>query len=375
MNEEEKIYQLSLNMIHGVGAQLWKNLITYLGEGDARKVFQAKKKDLYSYIKNDIIIDDILSKKHVPIAERVLRQHNNNNIAIVSFFEESYPLKLKQINDPPAFLYIKGKNTLNRKNIISIIGTRTPSTYGERNTEMFIRDLKCYDVMILSGMAYGIDALAHINALKYSIPTSAIIACGIDYIYPQEHKYLYDKILHQDGAIISEYPLGTKPEKYFFPARNRIIAGCSDVVLIIEAGDKSGTLITAMCANDYDRDVFAIPGDINKNTSLGCNKLIKKNIAHLATNVEDIAYIMNWEKRNNCGQEQHLVDNKKDYFLDENLNNVLNIIKRHQDISLDSIAMQLNVTTSKLSSWILLLECNGLIKTLPGNRFKVVDII
>lgn len=375
MDEEEKIYQLSLNMIHGVGTQLWKNLITDLGGGEARNVFKAKKKDLYSYIKNDIIIDDILSKKHVPIAERVLRQHKNNNISIVSFFEENYPWKLKQINDPPAFLYIKGENTLNRKNIISIIGTRNPSAYGEINTEMFIRDLKCYDVIILSGMAYGIDVLAHINALKYGIPTSAIIACGIDYFYPQQHKYLYDKILHQDGAIISEYPLGTKPEKYFFPARNRIIAGCSDAVLIIEAGDKSGTLITAMCANDYDRDVFAIPGDINKNTSLGCNKLIKKDIAHLVTSVEDIVYIMNWEKKNNCGQEQQNGNKNKEHILDENLNTVLNIIKQHQDISLDSIAMKLNVTTSTLTSWILLLECHGLIKTLPGNRFKVLDLI
>ena len=374
MDEEEKIYQLSLNMIHGVGGQLWKNLITDFGEGSAKNVFHATKNDLYSYIKNENIISDILSKKHISITERILRQHKNNNVDIVSFFEESYPLKLKQINDPPAFLYIKGQNILNSKKIISIIGTRTPSTYGEVNTEIFIRDLQYYDVIILSGMAYGIDALAHINALKYCIPTAAIIACGIDYIYPQQHKYLYDKILQQDGAIISEYPLGTKPEKYFFPARNRIIAGCSDVVLIIEAGDKSGTLITAMCANDYDRDVFAVPGDINKITSLGCNKLIKKDIAHLATNVEDIAYIMNWEKRNNVLQGN--VEKKKcEYILDENLNNVLNVIKQNQDISIDGIAMKLNIPTSTLTSWILLLECNGLIKTLPGNRFQVVDMI
>ena len=129
-----------------------------------------------------------------------------------------------------------------------------------------------------------------------------------------------------------------------------------------------------MCANDYDRDVFAVPGDINKITSLGCNKLIKKDIAHLATNVEDIAYIMNWEKRNNVLQGN--VEKKKcEYILDENLNNVLNVIKQNQDISIDGIAMKLNIPTSTLTSWILLLECNGLIKTLPGNRFQVVDMI
>lgn len=211
-----------------------------------------------------------------------------NNIDIIGFEDKEYPDLLKEIYNPPLNLYIRGnRNILNDVNI-AIIGCRDASRYGEDVAVKFAFDLSKKNINIVSGLARGIDSFAHIGAIKAEGKTIAVLGNGLDIIYPSENKYLAKKILDLDGAIISEYPLGTKPDKTNFPARNRIISGLSNGVLVVEAKEKSGTLITVDFALEQGRDVFVVPGNINSENSIGTNRLIAEG-ARLVTNSQDIS--------------------------------------------------------------------------------------
>ena len=369
MDEEELIYQLALSQIKGVGFNIWSRFIKTFGS--AKKVYQDISNSSFLNIQNKtlkLITASIVRQENLEKSEKMLRQHAAEDVKIISFYENDYPENLKNIPSPPCFLYVKGNSKMNDIKTLSIIGSRTPSNYGKEVVKKIVRDISNCNVTIVSGLAYGIDFLAHEESIKNNIPTIAIFAGGLDKIYPSVHKPLSDNIVEQGGMLISEYPLGVMAENFHFPARNRIIAGFSDATLVIEAGVKSGSNITALYANDYDKEVFAVPGNIGNPLSVGCNNLIKKNQAHLITCAQDIIDVMNWQTATKTKPEKK--KNSIPNNLDEDSKKILNEFQKNGSLSIDDLLEKTDITMDKLSMLLLQLELVGLIKTLPGNRYE-----
>ena len=358
---DDIIYQLALSLIKGIGPSIWKGLVNKFKSAEC--VFGLSDSILSEVIKNVGIRKSILNKETLSEAELIVEKHKKAGVKIISYYDSSYPYRLKEIYDSPCFLYCIGENILNNSRMLGIIGTREPTDYGINNCREFIKELRVYDITTISGLAYGIDVRAHQESLNNNIPTLAVVAGGVDIVYPSVHRSIYDKIIENGGCVISEFEIGTKHDKFRFPLRNRIIAGLSDGILIVEAGEKSGTEITALCGNEYNRDVFAIPGNINSVKSLGCNNLIKKNKASLVTSAQDIAEMLNW----NAISEQ--IKNSENISLDEESLKIYNIIKQNNNITFDEIYQKVDVDANMLSSILLKLEINSYIRLTHGNKY------
>ena len=291
MNILEKI---ALTKIKGIGPKMGRILLAYIGS--VEEIFRSSKKQLLT-IPNigEYIVNNIVSKTYLKDAEQEYNFIQKHGIEIVWIEDKGYPLRLKNCDDAPILLYYKGSARLNFPRVISIVGARNATPYGTKICEDFIQHLKDYDVQIVSGLAYGIDSLAHKDALKYHIPTIGVLGHGLDRIYPSAHRELASRML-KNGGLLTEFPTGTNPESQNFPMRNRIIAGLADVTVVIEASQKSDALITAEIANTYNRDVCAFPGAIDQRYSAGCNYLIKTHRAHLIRHAADLAHLMNWNK-------------------------------------------------------------------------------
>ena len=276
-------------MIGGLGYKTYEKLIKKFK--NMQGIWNASKEELQSAKIKTNVIENILDKKIRNIIKKHLNFMRMNDIDIIYIEDKEYPEKLKQIYDPPICLYIKGnKEILNNKSI-AIIGCRDYSEYGKYNAIRFSNELAKNKINIVSGLAKGIDSFAHFGAIKAKEKTVAVLGNSLDMIYPSENKKLAEEIIKTGGALISEYALGTKPSKYTFPARNRIISGMSEGVLVIEAKEKSGTLITVDFALEQGREVYAIPGNIYSQNSIGTNEIIKQG-AIVVTEVEDMLKIL-----------------------------------------------------------------------------------
>ena len=291
-NLEEKKYWIWFSLIKNLGARRKLSLLKLYKKQE--KIYFLSKKDLLKIkgIGEDTVKNIFLAKN-----EEIIKYHikymQENNIDIINIYEKNYPQNLKQIYDPPISLYIKGNlNILNNKNI-GIVGCRECSNYGKRATKYFAYNLAKENINIVSGLAKGVDSYAHIGSLCTSYEnenygkTIAVVGNGLDIVYPKENVKLANEIIRSGGAIISEYPCGTKPDKMNFPARNRIISGISQGIIVVEAKEKSGTLITVDFALEQGRDIFVVPGNINSINSVGTNELIKQG-AKLITTYKDI---------------------------------------------------------------------------------------
>lgn len=296
------------------------------------------------------------------IFEQQMRLLKEHGVHVISYWDEQYPALLKKIYDPPGLLFVKGiLNTTDEKSI-GIVGTRVPSEYGRMVTERFCQDMSAYNLTIVSGLARGIDTVAHCTALKNGGRTVAVLGCGIDRLYPPENKKLSEKIAAQ-GAVISEYPMGTLPDGRNFPRRNRIISGLSLGVLVVEAGRKSGALITAYQALEQNREVFAVPGPITSGKSTGANQLIKEG-AKLVQGTLDIlqelaAVLESPEIKVKSQPEPNLNEREKAIF------ELLSATPVH----IDQIARQGNKSVPEVLSILLTLELYGLVKQLSGKMF------
>ena len=283
--------------------------------------------------------------------------------------DDDYPFRLKQCVDSPIMLYAKGNAVnLNAKRIISVVGTRKATDYGKRITETIIEGLSCLDdLLVVSGLAYEIDVVAHKASLKYNVPTIGVLAHGLDRIYPTMH-YQISREMQEKGALLSDFTSGTNPDRDNFPKRNRIIAGLSDATLVVEARKKGGALITADIANSYSRDVFAVPSRLGDQNSEGCNNLIRRNQAALVQSAEDICYLMGWDadsQKNDTKQVELFVDLSKD---EEEL---IGILSSKEKVSIDLIAMQAKLSIPKIMQLLLQLELKGLVRALPGNQYTM----
>ncbi|ELR73799.1 Rossmann fold nucleotide-binding protein Smf [Fulvivirga imtechensis AK7] len=366
--DQKRLAQLALHFIPGIGNYTVKQLISY--SGSAENVFKSTKAKLLKIPGvGPATAEAILNHRPFERAEEELQLSEKHNTRLLLYSDKDFPNRLKHINDAPSLLYYQGNADLNAKKVVAVVGTRNATRYGREFTEKLIEGLEKHDVLVVSGLAYGIDIQAHKSALKHQLSTVGVMASGMDFIYPALHKNTAREMTSQ-GGLLTEHSFGTKPEPPKFPARNRIIAGMADAIIVVEAARKGGALITAEIANSYSRDVFALPGEVGQPYSEGCNNLIKMNKAHLLTAVDDVEYIMNWEKEDAEKQEQHSAHDISLLNDDEKLV-FLQLQEYQQPILIDNLSWQTQLPVSKLASILLNLEFKGLVSALPGKSYKL----
>lgn len=362
--KEETLYNLALSIAHGVGPVQSARIIGQINE--TKEFFEMTVEERLAHFED--VRKPILTQDYGDTllkAKSEIEWCKEKKIKIHTFLDKEYPRRLHHIPDKPLSLYVKGECDLSSLRTVAIVGTRKATEYGKIFTDKLVRALKAYDVHIVSGMASGIDSAAHQACLKYGVPTIGVLAHGLNMIYPPKNRNLAKHILQQAGALITEFPSGTTPEREHFPMRNRIIAGMSDVVIVIESEQKGGSMITADLANNYNKDVFALPGRHDDKYSSGCNMLIKSQRAHLLESVEDIEYIMRWSKRETEVNIQTSLFNN----LPEDQKELLHLLKHKKELHVDEIASEMQLAQGKISELLLMLELNGMVKCLPGNVY------
>ena len=365
--DQERISLMALRFVPGVGDFLLKQLVSYCGSAD--QVFkQSNAKLLKIPGIGAITAESIHRGKAFHQAEKEFKKAATEDTQIFFFTDKAYPARLKNIEDAPSMLYVKGNINLNQVKAVGIVGTRQATTYGKEQVEQLMEGLVPHQPLIISGLAYGIDIHAHKQALKHGLPTVGVLGSGMDIIYPAAHKETARKMMNH-GALVTENHFGTLPDAHNFPARNRIIAGLCDALIVVEAAQKGGALITAEIANTYNKDVFAIPGDLGNLFSEGCNKLIKINKAHLLTSVKDIEYIMNWKLKEEKSEIQLTLDLPR-FEGSEQL--VLKaMLEKKTAIMIDELSLKTGIDQGMLSSILLELEFKNAVVSLPGKRYKL----
>ncbi len=365
---QERLALLALHFVPGIGDFLVKQLVSYCGSASA--AFKMPKGKL---MKIPGIGESSATslKNHQPFqkAEEELKKAEKENVKILFYLDQEFPLRLKQFDDCPSILYLKGNVDINTKKTVAIVGTRQATAYGKEVVQTLVDGLVPYQPLIISGLAYGIDIHAHKQALKNNLPTLGVMGSGIDIIYPAAHRETACKML-TNGGLVTENPIGTKPDAHNFPARNRIIAALADALVVVEAAERGGALITAEIANNYNKDVFAVPGAIGQLYSEGCNKLIKINKAHLITGVKDIAYIMNWNVETSTTQ---IIGDQLDlalYDADEQI--VMTLLKEKKGaMAIDELSRKSSLSPSTLASLLLNLEFKNAVRSMPGKLYTL----
>ncbi len=371
MIEDNIKYKIAITLIKGIGNNLAKNLIAYVGSEEA--VFKEKQKNLAKIpgigevLSNEIVSQDVLKR-----AEEELEFVLKNKIDAIYFTDKNFPYRLKECADSPIMIYTKGNCNLNDGKFLGIVGTRSATDRGKENCRKMISDLTEAqpNIVIVSGLAYGIDICAHKAALDVGLPTIGVIGHGLDRIYPAAHRPTAVKML-ENGMLLTEYLSKTNPDRQNFVQRNRIIAGLCDATVVVESAARGGALITAEIANDYNRDVFAFPGRVDDEWSAGCNLLIKNNKASLIESADDILHFMNWEKQNNSAKNTIQTSLFPD--LSDEEQSIVSVLRQKLDgIQLNELAILLEKPISKVSSLLLEMEFKGLVKCLPGNLYRIV---
>ncbi|MBE0637989.1 MAG: DNA-protecting protein DprA [Bacteroidales bacterium] len=360
------LYQIGLTLLPGVGDVLGKKLVAYCGGVDA--VFKQKREALEKIPGiGEKLVSSILSQNVLQRAEEEIAFIEKHNITPLFYLDKNYPDLLKHCADSPVMLYYKGNASLNVTKIISIVGTRKATDYGKEVCEKLIRGLAEYNVLVLSGLAYGIDTCAHRSALENKLNTVAVLGHGLDRIYPFMNRGLATKML-EHGGLLTEFMSKTLPDRENFPQRNRIIAGMADATVVVEAAKSGGALITAAIANSYSRDVFAIPGRIGDTWSEGCNLLIRDNKAALIQDASDLAMLMGWEnnKDKKQGRQPALFTE-----LSPDEEKIVGIMRVNGNMGIDEITIKSDLPTSKVASVLLNLEFQGVVRALPGKIYKL----
>lgn len=361
------LHKIALNFIKLVGPTTAKTLLAYCGS--AENVFSASKGHLGQIPGiGKKTVEAILSSTAIERAAEELKFIEKHGIETMFFSDSNYPHRLKNCADGPLLLYFKGKADLNHPRIISIVGTRNATEYGKNLCRQLAAQLASYNVLVVSGLAYGIDVAAHKECVQNEIPTVGVLGHGLDRLYPQLHKSVAQQMV-LNGGLLTEFPTLTTPDKQNFPQRNRIIAGIADATIVVEASIKGGALITAHIANSYNRDVFAYPGRTTDVFSEGCNFLIKTNRAALINDISDLIYYLGWDTE--------VVKKKQETQTALQLNLTVNeqkVVTQLQSgqLSIDELAIQINLQQSKLAIVMLTLEMQGIIVSLPGKVYKLI---
>lgn len=363
----ELYYRIALSLVPNIGAVHARTLIDHYG--DATAVFNSRKSLLEKIegigsirAKN---IKDFNNFKRVSDEMAFIQKYK---IEALFLTDEKYPKRFLNCYDPPTMLYYRGTANLNCSRMLAIVGTRMNTDYGKQVTEQLVKDLAALDIVIVSGLAFGIDAIAHKTALRCTIPTVGVVGHGLDTIYPSQHSALAKEMI-QHGGLLTEFNSKTKPDKHNFPIRNRVVAGISDATIVVETSIKGGSMITAEMANSYNRDVFAIPGKTTDIKSAGCNYLVKANKAILLTDSKQLVEVLGWEEK-----KKKPLKLQRDLFitLSDEEKIITEILKEKETVAIDELHYVSKLSTSALAAAILNLEFQGVISSLPGKSYKLL---
>lgn len=366
MPDEQLKYKIGITLIDGIGDRSAKKLIAYCGGVEAlfKEKLSVLKKIKVPGVKASLV-DAIKNQQVLDRAEGEIAFITKHSIKPLFYLDKDYPNRLKYCDDGPVMLYSKGVTDFNVQKVISIVGTRSATSYGKKMCEKLVESLTEHEVLIVSGLAYGIDICAHKAALKNGLDTVGVLAHGLDRLYPPPHRNIAKRMIEQ-GALVTDYMTGTNPDRENFPMRNRIIAGLADAVIVIESGKKGGSLITAEIANSYNRDVFAVPGKVGDKYSEGCNFLIKTSRAAVIESAKDLEYILGWEQK----KAKH-VQKKIFVELTPEEKKLVQVLKEKGQISIDRLCLESQLSTSKAATLLLNLEFSGIVKTLPGKVYEL----
>lgn len=367
--------QIALTLVPGVGSVLIRQLISYCGS--AADVFRSPVARLLKIPGIGEVTARSIGKSTVLTeAEQVLKRLEKLGATAHFYTDKTYPNRLKPLYDAPVLLYFQGTSDLNNLRTVGIVGTRQATDYGRRVTNEIIEAVSPYGACIVSGLAYGIDIAAHRASLANGLPTIGVMASGLDIIYPNVHQKTAQDMLALGGLLTESRP-GTKPDAHLFPARNRIIAGLSDVVIVVEAAAKGGALITAEYANNYHREVFAVPGQLTQMFSAGCNKLIRENKAQIYTKPKDIIEALNWDQSPKLVNEPGVPPSAVPFLpvdMTEEESQVVALLRQVENIHIDELSWKCQIPMGQLASLLLNLEFRGFVRSLPGKKYAVVYV-
>lgn len=365
------LHEIALTLIPNIGTSTIQNLIAYCGS--AENVFSTSKAKLLKVpnIGEERANSIIAAKSTVlELAEEELKFISDYKIESLFFTSEKYPQRLKECADLPAMLYYKGNADLNNVKVLGIVGTRNITSYGKKVVKNIVQDLQGTNILIVSGLAYGVDVNAHQAALKVGLPTVGVLGHGLNRMYPQEHRNIAKQMIEQ-GGLLTEYTSQDKFTHHNFPERNRIIAGMCDAVVVVESATKGGAVITAHIANSYNRDVFSVPGRVGDKFSAGCNFLLKTYKAQLVENGKDVLDAMLWDTEEQKGGKKRAGQQKITVPLSKDEQKVYQLLQAHNEIEIDRIAVLCEMNPSKLAGILLEMEMNEVLVSLPGKRYKL----
>ena len=365
--DEKLLHKIALSMIPGVGGILARNLVAYVGSVEG--IFSEPLKSLMKIPGiGEINARRIKNKSVFQKAEQEIKFAEKYGIKVLFYTDKEFPRRLKSCIDAPVLIYTKGKMDLDEQHVISIVGTRNATGYGKKVCDRLIQNFseKGYKIMVVSGLAYGIDIQAHKSAMNFNIPTVDVIGHRLDKMYPPLHSDTARKMV-KNGGLVSDFPSGTKIDPSNFIRRNRIIAGLADAVIVVESAKKGGALITADIASSYNRDVFAFPGRAGDNYSKGCNQLIRNSGANLIEGIDDLEYFMGWEpgSENKNEQTSLFVD------LTAEEEKLVGLLQKHDELFIDQISTEFDFPVSRVSAMLMNLEFKNVLVALPGKIYKL----
>lgn len=307
-------------------------------------------------------------------AEIELQWDLENGVMPLCMNDENYPQRLRQCDDAPLMLFYKGNINLNQRRVICVVGTRRNTVYGEDLIRRFMRELRqlCPQLLVISGLAYGVDIITHRQALQNGYPTVGVLAHGVDYLYPARHKQTADEMVKK-GGLLTEFLTQTNADKVNFVRRNRIVAGISDACVVVESAAHGGGLITASLARTYNREVFAFPGNVGSQYSEGCNNLIRDNVAGLISNADDFVKSMNWDDDVKLQRAQQVgIERQLFPDLSTEERRVVSALKKHNDLQINMLSVQADIPIAHLTAILFSLEMKGVLKALPGGMYHLL---
>ncbi len=358
---DDKKYWIGFNLVRGIGAVRFQQILAHFG--DLSLAWEAPEEAYHTIGLPKRALKNFLALRREIDLDQICDSISRQDVHVMTLLDEDYPRLLKEIDQPPPVLYIKGNLTPDDEFAIAMVGTRRVTAYGQQ----IARDVSIYlaghGLTVVSGLARGVDALAHQHALQAGGRTIAVLGSGVDVIYPPEHRKLADAIA-ENGAVISDYPLGTRPEGVNFPPRNRIIAGLSLATIVVEAGERSGALITADFALEQGRDVFAVPGNVLSPASRGTNQLIQ-NGAYALISPQDVLDVLD------LGQVEAYQDARQVLPADKTEAKILRVID-YEPIHVDEICHAVNMSVEKVSAALTMMELKGMVQHVGGMRYAAV---